>query len=107
MGHSQEPKKMILGLSRIVLFFCLVLFSLLSHSCFFPLSLRLVPDRFSQLVVSLMPLLQQQAACVGVAKPVTTELATKLELSSPPPSCRPITAHDGWCVDELAIRLGD
>lgn len=99
---------MILGLSRIVLFFCLILFSLLSHSCLFPRFLRLVPDRFSQLVVaSLMPLLQQQAACVGVAKPVTTELATKLELSSPPPSCRPITALDGWCVDELAIRLGD
>lgn len=97
---------MILGLSRIVLFFVLS-FLACSATLVFPRFLRLVPDRFSQLVVSLMPLLQQQAACEGVAKPVTTELATKLELSSPPPSCRPITAHDGWCVDELAIRLGD
>lgn len=55
-GRRAGAKKMILGLSRIVLFFCLVLFSLLSHSCFFfPRFVRLVPDRFSQLVVSLMP----------------------------------------------------
>lgn len=102
-----EREKMILGLSRIVLFFASFFLACSATPVFF----FLVSSSWSLTASPTCCLLDASAPATGClrgcCKPVTTELATKLELSSPPPSCRPITALDGWCVDELAIWLGD